>query len=58
MDMFRAALMVSVIGIVLATALGALIGILRITNNPLVKAICASYVEFIRNVPLLVQLFF
>jgi general L-amino acid transport system permease protein len=51
-------LMVSLIGIVLATALGTLVGLLRITNNPLVRALCASYVEFIRNVPLLVQLFF
>ena len=51
-------LMVSLIGIVLATGLGSVIGILRITNNLLIKTICATYVEFIRNVPLLVQLFF
>ena len=51
-------LMVSLIGIVLATGIGGLIGILRVTGIPLVKAVCAAYVEFIRNIPLLVQLFF
>ena len=45
-------------GIVLATALGAAIGLCRISNNYLLKGLSALYVEFIRNVPLLVQLFF
>ena len=51
-------LVVSSVGIVLATALGGVIGILRISRNVLLKTLCAAYVEFIRNVPLLVQLFF
>jgi general L-amino acid transport system permease protein len=45
-------------GIVLATALGAAIGLCRLSNNYLLKGLSALYVEFIRNVPLLVQLFF
>jgi len=51
-------LVVAVIGIVFATLLGSVIGILRISRNALLKTICTAYVEFIRNVPLLVQLFF
>jgi general L-amino acid transport system permease protein len=51
-------LTVSMIGIVFATLLGAAIGVLRLSRNLLLRALCATYVEFIRNVPLLVQLFF
>jgi general L-amino acid transport system permease protein len=41
----------------LATILGTLIGIGRLTQNTLVKSVCASYVEITRNIPLLLQLF-
>ena len=51
-------LMVSLIGIVLATGLGAAVGLLRLSGNPLLRNLSAAYVEFVRNVPLLVQLFF
>ena len=51
-------LAVSAIGIVIATLLGAAIGLLRLSRNFLLRGIAAAYVEFIRNVPLLVQLFF
>ena len=51
-------LAVSAIGIVLATVLGVAIGLLRLSTSLLLKGIAAAYVEFIRNVPLLVQLFF
>jgi general L-amino acid transport system permease protein len=49
---------VALAGIALATALGAAIGLSRLSNNFLLKGLSALYVEFIRNVPLLVQLFF
>ena len=49
---------VSVVGIVLATLLGALLGLSRLSPNALLKNLGSAYVEFIRNVPLLVQLFF
>lgn len=51
-------LKVSVIGIVLATILGTLIGIGRLSSNWLVAKICSAYVEVVRNVPPLLQLFF
>ena len=49
---------VAVIGIVLATLLGALMGLARLSRNWLLAKFAAAYVEVIRNVPLLVQLFF
>ena len=50
-------LRVALAGIVLATILGTLIGIGRLSNNFLVRALCSAYVELFRNVPLLLQLF-
>jgi general L-amino acid transport system permease protein len=51
-------LQVAVIGIVLATVTGALIGIARLSSNWLVARLSSGYVEVTRNVPLLLQLFF
>jgi len=50
-------LRVALIGIVLATLLGTLIGIGRLSTNWLLAKICGWYVEIIRNIPLLLQLF-
>ena len=50
-------LFVSVVGIVLATVLGVIIGVGRLSPNWLVSHVAAGYVEVIRNTPLLVQLF-
>jgi general L-amino acid transport system permease protein len=43
---------VSVVGIVLATVLGTIIGIGRLSSNWLVRTMSATYVEAVRNVPL------
>src|SRR5262245_53181824 len=51
-------LTVSLIGIVLATGLGTLVGLARLARNPLLRRLAGAYVEVLRNVPLLVQLFF
>ncbi len=51
-------LVVAVIGIVLATLLGFLIGVLRLSNNWLIAKLAAAYVEIMRNIPLLLHLFF
>ena len=50
-------LFVSVIGIVLATVLGIIVGVARLSPNWLVNKVAAGYVELMRNTPLLVQLF-
>ncbi|MGZ8475057.1 MAG: amino acid ABC transporter permease [Candidatus Limnocylindria bacterium] len=51
-------LFVSAVGIVLATLLGFVVGVARLSRNFLVNRVTAGYVEVIRNTPLLVQLFF
>jgi general L-amino acid transport system permease protein len=50
-------LFVSFIGIILATVLGIVVGIARLSPNWLIRKISSGYVEVIRNTPLLVQLF-
>ncbi len=50
-------ILVAIIGIVLATILGFVAGIARLSNNWLVAKIATIYVETIRNIPLLLQLF-
>jgi general L-amino acid transport system permease protein len=49
-------LRVAVIGIVLTTLLGTLIGVGRFSRNALVRGLCSAYVEFFRNIPVLLQL--
>lgn len=49
-------LRVSVIGIVLTTLVGVLMGVGRFSSNALVRGLCYGYVELFRNVPILLQL--
>ena len=49
---------VSIVGVILATALGIVIGVARLSGNWIVSRVALVYIEFFRNVPLLVQLFF
>ncbi len=51
-------LRVTLIGIALATALGVVTGVARLSNNWLLSRIAGIYIEAIRNTPLLVQLVF
>ena len=49
-------LRVAVIGVALATVLGAALGIGRFSRNAIVRGLCYAYVELFRNVPVLIQL--
>ena len=49
-------LRVAVLGIVLTTLLGTLIGVGRFSRNALVRGLCRVYVEAFRNIPVLLQL--
>ena len=49
-------LRVAVLGIVLTTIWGTLLGVGRFSRNALVRGLCYAYVEFFRNVPVLLQL--
>ncbi len=51
-------LLVAFIGIILSTILGVIIGIARLSPNYLIERTAAYYVEFFRNIPLLLQIFF
>ena len=57
---FRAALvgllntfMVAIFGIILATIMGVILGIIRLSNNWLARNVTYWYIEFTRNVPIL-----
>ncbi len=50
-------LLVSIIGIVLATILGFIVGIARLSSNWVVSRLAAVYIETLRNIPLLLQIF-
>ena len=51
-------LLVAFIGIILSTILGVVVGIARLSPNYLIERAAAWYVEFFRNIPLLLQIFF
>ncbi|MDS1772403.1 amino acid ABC transporter permease [Vibrio vulnificus] len=50
--------LVSFLGIILATVLGFVIGIARLSSNWLMSRFAAIYIEIFRNIPLLLQIFF
>jgi len=49
-------LRVAIIGIILTTLLGTLLGVGRFSRNAIVRGLCYGYVETFRNVPILLQL--
>ena len=51
-------LLVAFIGIIISTILGVIVGIARLSPNYLIERTAAIYVEFFRNIPLLLQIFF
>ncbi len=51
-------MLVSALGIIAATLLGFLIGVMRLSPNWLIAKIAAAYIEMFRNIPLLLQIMF
>lgn len=51
-------IMVAVVGCILTTICGVLLGVVRLSPNPLLARLVGVYVEVGRNIPLLLQLFF
>ena len=51
-------LLVASTGIVFCTIIGVIIGVSRLSPNFLIRKTATAYVEFFRNIPLLVQIFF
>jgi general L-amino acid transport system permease protein len=55
---FLNTLKIAVVGVVLASILGVLVGLARLSNNWLLRQIGTWYVEILRNTPLSVQIIF
>jgi len=51
-------LLVSVVGVILASALGLLIGVGRLSQNFLISRLSLVYIETFRNIPILLQILF
>ncbi|WOD08869.1 ABC transporter permease subunit [Marinomonas sp. GJ51-6] len=51
-------IVISLMGIVLATVIGVIMGVARLSKNWLVARLATVYVETLRNIPLLLQMFF
>ncbi|WP_404426639.1 amino acid ABC transporter permease [Thalassospira australica] len=49
---------VSLLGIILCTIIGTIFGVARLSSNWIVRKLATVYVEFFRNIPVLLQLFF
>ena len=50
--------LVAILGIVAATVLGFTMGVMRLSSNIVFKSFATTYIELLRNIPLLLQLFF
>lgn len=55
---FLNTLLVAIVGIFFATIIGFVVGIARLSNNWVISRLAYCYVELVRNVPLLLQIFF
>ncbi|HEX7002186.1 MAG TPA: ABC transporter permease subunit [Trueperaceae bacterium] len=55
---FLNTLKVAIVGVVLASLIGVLVGVMRLSANWLVRSIATVYVELLRNIPLAVQIVF
>ncbi|MCA9837523.1 MAG: ABC transporter permease subunit [Trueperaceae bacterium] len=51
-------LKVALLGVVLATLLGIMVALMRLSNNWILKQIATVYIETVRNIPLVIQIFF
>jgi general L-amino acid transport system permease protein len=51
-------LRVAIVGIALCTVIGIVLGVARLSSNPLLRGLVGGYIEVIRNTPLVLQLVF
>ena len=49
--------LVSIVGIVFATLLGFIVGVMRLSKNWVISSAATIYIEIVRNIPLLLQIF-
>ena len=53
----RITILLAIITIIFGVIFGILFALMRISHNPVLKAISTAYIEFIRGTPVMVQLF-
>jgi len=51
-------IIITVVGIIFSTLVGLLIGVLRLSRNWLIAKLAKAYIDFFRNIPLLLQILF
>ena len=51
-------ILVAAIGIIFATIIGFIVGVARLSNNWVISRLAYCYIELLRNIPLLLQIFF
>ena len=51
-------ILIAFLGIITATLIGFVCGVLRLSDNFLIRTTISAYVEFVRNVPVLLQIIF
>ncbi|WP_024954606.1 amino acid ABC transporter permease [Sulfurospirillum arcachonense] len=51
-------LIIGFVGIIFSTILGLIIGVLRLSNNWLIRKMSAAYIDIFRNIPILLQILF
>lgn len=51
-------LIIAFFGIIFSTILGLIIGVLRLSNNWIIKKLAAAYIDIFRNIPILLQILF
>jgi general L-amino acid transport system permease protein len=54
---FYNTVLVSVFGIIFATILGFIVGVMRLSKNLVISSAATIYIEIVRNIPLLLQIF-
>lgn len=54
---FLNTLLVAVLGIIFATVIGFIVGVMRLSKNWVVAKVATAYIEILRNIPLLLQIF-
>ena len=50
-------ILIAILGVIAATILGFLVGIMKLSHNWVIAKLATIYVEFVRNTPLLLQIF-
>ncbi len=51
-------LMVSFVGIIFASIIGVIVGVARLSDNYIISKLSLAYIEFFRNIPILLQILF